>query len=220
VHHFEGRELVGEQEGGKALLYQEALDKGKKYLLEVNPSYTNASTKDSENVIDARWIDTATGLFIDITTLHVQPTLPSPDSQISLSLHDHDHSDDLLTKPLYTKDTHFYPPSTIFPLRTTTFENITVSIPYAYEDLLIDEYGAKALTQRRVQDFMFVERKGEGEGEGKKEWVLVDGFGEEVAEEDEEAVLRRLRAAREKMDYLERVEGRKGAGKGRFDTVP
>lgn len=40
------------------------------YLLEVNPHYVNA-TKDSNNAIDARWIDTRTGLFIDITTLRV-----------------------------------------------------------------------------------------------------------------------------------------------------
>lgn len=39
------------------------------YMLEVNPGYTNSSVKDRLNVIDARWIDTQTGLFIDITAV-------------------------------------------------------------------------------------------------------------------------------------------------------
>lgn len=39
------------------------------YLLEINPKYTDGSFKDRLNVIDGRWIDTATGLFIDITAV-------------------------------------------------------------------------------------------------------------------------------------------------------
>ncbi|KAJ4364061.1 mannosyltransferase [Neocucurbitaria cava] len=57
----------------KQFLREEVAKKGKKYLLEVNPNYINTSTNDRHNVIDARWIDTATGLYIDITTLHTSP---------------------------------------------------------------------------------------------------------------------------------------------------
>ena len=39
------------------------------YMLEVNPNYRDGSFKDKLNVIDARWIDTETGLFIDITAV-------------------------------------------------------------------------------------------------------------------------------------------------------
>ena len=39
------------------------------YLLEINPGYVNGSTADYLNVIDARWIDTETGVFIDITSV-------------------------------------------------------------------------------------------------------------------------------------------------------
>ncbi|KAK4692345.1 hypothetical protein P7C71_g4838, partial [Lecanoromycetidae sp. Uapishka_2] len=39
------------------------------YLLEVNPKYTDPSYSDFLNVIDARWIDIDTGLFIDITAV-------------------------------------------------------------------------------------------------------------------------------------------------------
>ena len=40
-----------------------------KYLLEINPHYKTRGTEDKLNVIDARWIDTQTGLFIDISTV-------------------------------------------------------------------------------------------------------------------------------------------------------
>ena len=40
---------------------------GRDYMLEVNPNFSNRSREDTDNVIDARWIDTTSGLFIDIT---------------------------------------------------------------------------------------------------------------------------------------------------------
>lgn len=43
-------------------------------MLEVNPGYTNASYKDNLNVIDARWIDYQTGLFVDITAVRPHET--------------------------------------------------------------------------------------------------------------------------------------------------
>lgn len=42
---------------------------GRSYLLEINPHYAIRGTEDQSNVIDARWIDTDTGLFIDISTV-------------------------------------------------------------------------------------------------------------------------------------------------------
>ena len=42
---------------------------GRNYMMEINPKYTNGSPDDRLNVIDARWIDTETGVFIDITTV-------------------------------------------------------------------------------------------------------------------------------------------------------
>jgi hypothetical protein len=214
VHHFNGQELgiqppepsgtVDEDTDRvvKRLLHDEVATKGKKYLLEVNPYYTNTSTRDRENVIDARWIDTATGLFIDITTLHVQPILDSPSNP-----------QDATAIELYTKDQHAYSSTQMFPLRLTTFESTPVHIPYDYEELLLDEYGPRSITQKLYKDFKFVE--------DRHEWVLVDGWGDEVVkEEDEEVVMERLRAARERMDYLERVGERQREGKERYETGP
>ena len=39
------------------------------YMLEINPKYTDGSFEDRLNVIDGRWIDIKTGLFIDITAI-------------------------------------------------------------------------------------------------------------------------------------------------------
>lgn len=40
---------------------------GRRFLLEVNPNFVHREVNDRLNLIDARWIDTTTGLFIDIT---------------------------------------------------------------------------------------------------------------------------------------------------------
>ncbi len=48
-------------------------DRPRTYLLDVNPHYTKASTLDVANKIDASWIDTTNGKYIDITALHVSP---------------------------------------------------------------------------------------------------------------------------------------------------
>jgi LicD family len=45
------------------------LSSGRNYLLEINPRYIIRGTEDKTNVIDARWIDTETGLFIDVSTV-------------------------------------------------------------------------------------------------------------------------------------------------------
>jgi hypothetical protein len=176
VHHFTARELGvilplnhdpqqgsrkedEDAEVGQRMLHEEVMrDGGKKYLLEVNPHYANISTKDKENVIDARWIDVSTGLFIDITTVHVQPiTNPTAAS----AFHDTDEED----LELYTKDQHAYSYSQMFPLRTSTFEGVVVSIPFEYEELLLDEYGPRAITQRWYRGYEFdVE---------KHEWVAI-----------------------------------------------
>ena len=42
---------------------------GRTYVLEINPHYVVKSIKDKLNVIDGRWIDKSSGLFIDITAV-------------------------------------------------------------------------------------------------------------------------------------------------------
>lgn len=137
VHHF--RSLSGEVGG-----------KGKTYLLEINPHYVDGSTQDSLNVIDARWIDVDTGLFIDITTLRRDRTAESTGD----------------FGKLICKDKHHYLHSEIFPLRDTVFEGMNVKVPYAYSQILEEEYGPEALTETEFEGHRF--------DEGRGEWVLIN----------------------------------------------
>ena len=42
---------------------------GRTYLMEINPNFVARTQEDRLNVIDARWIDTSSGIFIDITAV-------------------------------------------------------------------------------------------------------------------------------------------------------
>ncbi|USP76236.1 hypothetical protein yc1106_03510 [Curvularia clavata] len=151
---------------------KEVREKGKKYLMEVNPNYTNKSTTDKYNLIDARWIDTSNGLYIDITTLHVAPVKQSDeDDTFSLtpsfttypSAHEPDPDDPSDDIQLYVKDTHAYLSSQIYPLRTSSLEGVPVKIPYAYEELLLEEYGPDALTESWYNGYAFDKERAQWE---------------------------------------------------------
>ncbi|EOD50336.1 putative mannosylphosphorylation protein [Neofusicoccum parvum UCRNP2] len=114
-------------------------DLSRDYMIEVNPHYVNGSTDDWLNVIDARWIDTETGLFIDITTVR----------------HDKEKEENGNPGWMYCKDKHHFKYDDIFPLRDSTFENMPVKIPYAYTALLQEEYGARSLTNTRYEGHRF-----------------------------------------------------------------
>lgn len=64
---------------------------GRSYLLEVNPHYMNSSVTDWLNVIDARWIDTDTGLFIDISTIRKNWTAIAEGLEGALMVKDKHH---------------------------------------------------------------------------------------------------------------------------------
>ncbi|KAJ4316673.1 mannosyltransferase [Neodidymelliopsis sp. IMI 364377] len=169
-------QFVQEPEGLADDVWKKVQDEGKKYLLEVNPNFVETSTADRQNVIDARWIDTSTGLFIDITTIHPVST----DSSAAKSEAKHqilmpegeEEAFEQDPEEMYTKDTHLYTTSTLFPLRRSTFEGVTVSVPYAYETLLIEEYGPRALIETWFNSYGFDEET--------KEWVVAP----EVANSD------------------------------------
>lgn len=156
----------------------------RKYLIEVNPHYANHSTTDNLNVIDARWIDVETGLFIDITTLHYEKNADattreqiathnkqlqesraramaeakglSPSAAAALkSSSSPDTETEARTTWLYSKDKHRYRESDIFPLRDSVFEDVTTKIPFAYSQLLEDEYGPRALTATKFMGHRF-----------------------------------------------------------------
>ncbi|KAK3694587.1 mannosylphosphorylation protein [Podospora appendiculata] len=121
------------------------IPEGRDYMLEVNPHYVNREQTDTMNVIDARWIDTESGLFIDITTARYNLTHPHGEGMMSC------------------KDGHEFRDTYVFPLRTTVFEGVSAKIPYRYEALLRAEYGEQALTQTVFNNHHF--------DDDKMEWV-------------------------------------------------
>jgi hypothetical protein len=146
----------------KRLAWEEDIrTKGKKYLIEVNPNYTNKSTTDIYNHIDVRWIDVSNGLYIDITTIHVAPNnhpdslTNSPYSSTHPSAHESDPDAFDTETLLYVKDTHAYLSSQLFPLRQSTFEGVNVKVPYAYEEVLLEEYGSDALIEDWYNGYQF-----------------------------------------------------------------
>ena len=64
---------------------------GRNYLLEINPHYTIRGPQDKLNVIDARWVDTDTGLFIDISTVRKNYTAIAEGTKGALMCKDKHH---------------------------------------------------------------------------------------------------------------------------------
>ena len=100
----------------------------RKYLLDVNPWQLERDRGQGMNIIDARWIDTETGLYIDVTGL----SEVHPDTQPGI---------------LSCKNWHRYRINELYPLRKSTYEGVPAYIPYEYLRILEEEYNKKALTQ-------------------------------------------------------------------------
>ncbi|KAI1291633.1 LicD family-domain-containing protein, partial [Xylaria venustula] len=98
----------------------------KTYLLDINPHHKDLTKGNGANVIDARWIDTSNGMFIDITGLRER---------------DVEHSPGIWS----CKNNHRYRTTELWPLRRTEFEDVEAWIPYAFDKVLTDEYGPKSL---------------------------------------------------------------------------
>ncbi|KAL2211413.1 hypothetical protein CC79DRAFT_1268137, partial [Sarocladium strictum] len=106
----------------------EALGEDRDYLLEINPCFAHRDMDDRLNIIDARWIDMKTGLFVDITA-----------ARYALN---HRQGEGVL----YDKNGHEFRDTYLYPLQQTTFEKTPALIPYRYKAMLQSEYGEKALT--------------------------------------------------------------------------
>lgn len=97
----------------------------KTYLLDVNPHHVDVTRGDGKNIIDARWIDMANGMFIDITALRERdPAAPGVWS---------------------CKNAHRYASQDLWPMRLTDFEGARVRVPYSVGSILSAEYGEKSL---------------------------------------------------------------------------
>lgn len=103
---------------------------GEKYLLDVNPfMWERNGMVDPTNRIDARWIDLATGLYVDITAVE-----EAEDAEGGWSL--------------AAKDGHRYRKRDVLPLRAAWFEGVKVLVPWNATVVLEHEYGREALVRR------------------------------------------------------------------------
>lgn len=105
------------------------------YLLDINPAYIDRDRGNRENVIDARWIDTRNGLFIDITA--VSETMPKTMSGI-----------------WSCKNFHHYELEDLWPMRETLFEGVPAKVPYNYVKILSEEYKEGALVVQNYEGYV------------------------------------------------------------------
>jgi hypothetical protein len=143
VHHF--ALPVGFEGGGG--------EGGRDFLLEINPRWRIISPEDKTNRIDGRWIDMTSGLYIDITTLHHNATAQAEG----------------IEDAMMCKDLHNYMYDDIFPLRETVFEGAAARVPFAYADVLAEEYGDEALSRTEFHQHRW--------NDGLREWVLMPEAG-------------------------------------------
>lgn len=115
----------------------ETAPNGRDYLLEINPHFAHRDQDDALNVIDARWIDTVTGLYVDVTA-----------ARYAL---DHKEGEGVM----FDKNGHEFRDTYLYPLLPTKFEGAPVLIPYRYKDMLESEYGAEALSKREYKGYAF-----------------------------------------------------------------
>jgi hypothetical protein len=105
----------------------------RKYFLDVNPYARKRDRGKALNVIDARWIDVRNGLFIDITGLREL----KPDSEPGV---------------VSCKNYHNYNITNLYPLRESEYEGAPARIPYNYAEVLISEYGEKAVIDTQYRE--------------------------------------------------------------------
>lgn len=127
------------------------LNEGREYLLDINPNWANPSIADLNNKIDARWVDMTSGLYIDITTIRWDKQAEARGV----------HS------AVMCKDKHRYLHKDIFPLRDTTFEGMPAKVPFAYANVLVEEYGASSLSDTAYKHHQF--------DIDLQEWLPVEG---------------------------------------------
>lgn len=134
--------------------------KTNQYLLDINPYYAEPGRQDGRNVIDARWVDTSNGMFIDITALMEQR-----------------FADTLSAAPgiWSCKNYHHYPTTDLWPLRRSEFEGVPAHVPFGFDPILRGEYGSQSMTATLWQGHQWQP--------ALKEWVRIP------VEEEGDAVL-------------------------------
>lgn len=104
----------------------------KAYLLDINPRFVDMDRGDGMNIIDARWVDTDNGMYVDITAVR-ERDLPGQWS---------------------CKDYHRYSGQDLWPLKATKFEGIKALVPAKADMLLRGEYGLDSTDRERFSGYV------------------------------------------------------------------
>ncbi len=148
-----------------------------KYLIDINPWY-GVRSKESDNKIDARFIDVESGLYIDITTLshdyidknefddagltemykvfnpyfdQIKTETEKHLSEIEASYNQSVQNENLI----FCKDYHVYKIDELSPLIPTIFEGEIGYVPNNIQNLLLREYKRKSLYLFEYRGFQF-----------------------------------------------------------------
>ena len=97
-----------------------------RFLFEVNPNSYYREFQESD-IIDARFIDTTNGLYVDITAVIYDPE----------------------KKQLHCKSPHYYDVQDVFPLQNGTFMGYDIWLPHDPVTMMEKEYGKACMTGTR-----------------------------------------------------------------------
>ena len=123
---------------------------GRDYMLEINPGFAHMDRWDYLNGIDARWIDMQTGIFIDMTAIHVNETakaIGARDDLICKDKHKYNVRRRLSSIFIGHHANCQVQSTDIFPLRDSFFEGIPAKVPFEYTWVLEEEYTKASLTR-------------------------------------------------------------------------
>lgn len=119
-----------------------------RFVLDVNPNYVDPATRNrhpretiEENKIDARFVDRATGLYLDVTALRPVPAAGDGEARVA------------------TKCPHSYRVADLMPLQASELEGVPVHVPRDVEAVLVQEYGERVLTRRVFRGWRFDEAR-------------------------------------------------------------
>ncbi|KAJ1548380.1 hypothetical protein HK405_003432 [Cladochytrium tenue] len=120
-----------------------------RFLVDANPNFVYRH-KQPRNVIDARFVDTKTGRFIDITGLASAASPRFVASHASTTL-------------VSCKSVHAYEHTAMFPLREATFEGSPALVPHDVRAVLVSEYGERSLHREEFGQYEY--------DRGSRTWV-------------------------------------------------
>lgn len=114
------------------------------YIFDISPFYAdnNVPVARSGNGIDARYIDTETGLFVALTAVSLSASAVSDEKNAQRG------KGAKMKKFLRTRDGHAYESKLVYPLQKSHFEGVECWVPGAAAVLLAQEFGKGALTTR------------------------------------------------------------------------